>query len=63
MAGQHGEQMIMGIVETLGGCERIVKSTVPQSYSRHTSRFLRHAPRSLARSFARSLARSLTRSL
>jgi len=36
----HGEQMIMGAVEAIGGCERIVKTTVPVSYSRHTSRFL-----------------------
>ncbi len=31
----------MGTVEAIGGCERIVKTTVPASYSRHTSRFLR----------------------
>ena len=38
---QHAEQMLMGVVEALGGCERIVRTTVPSSYSRHTSRVLR----------------------
>lgn len=37
---QHAEMLLLGIVETIGGCERIVRTTVPRSYSRHTSRFL-----------------------
>jgi len=37
---QHAEQMLTGVLEALGGCERIVRTTVPRSYSRHTSRFL-----------------------
>jgi ion channel-forming bestrophin family protein len=36
----QAETMLMGMVEAIGGCERIVKTTVPESYSRHTSRFL-----------------------
>jgi ion channel-forming bestrophin family protein len=36
----QAETMLMGVVEAIGGCERIVKTTVPVSYSRHTSRFL-----------------------
>ncbi len=38
---QQAETMLMGMVEAIGGCERIVKTTVPVPYSRHTSRFLR----------------------
>ena len=38
---QHGEFLLMGLMEAIGGCERIVRTTVPASYSRHTSRFLR----------------------
>jgi predicted membrane chloride channel (bestrophin family) len=33
--------MLLHVVEAIGGCERIVKTTVPISYSRHTSRFVR----------------------
>jgi hypothetical protein len=37
---QHIEHMLTGLTETIGMAERIVKTTVPLSYSRHTSRFL-----------------------
>eukprot|EP00291_Cryptomonas_curvata_P027389 CAMPEP_0172207644 /NCGR_PEP_ID=MMETSP1050-20130122/33963_1 /TAXON_ID=233186 /ORGANISM="Cryptomonas curvata, Strain CCAP979/52" /LENGTH=462 /DNA_ID=CAMNT_0012887011 /DNA_START=234 /DNA_END=1619 /DNA_ORIENTATION=+ len=36
----QAETMLMGMVEAIGGCERIVQTSVPVSYSRHTSRFL-----------------------
>ena len=36
----HMELMISDYANVYGACERIIKSAVPQSYSRHTSRML-----------------------
>ena len=37
---KHMELMISDYANVYGACERIIKSAVPQSYSRHTSRML-----------------------
>jgi len=37
---KHGEEQLQIISNCYGACERIVRSNVPASYSRHTSRFL-----------------------
>uniref|UniRef100_A0A7S4PQ23 Uncharacterized protein n=1 Tax=Guillardia theta TaxID=55529 RepID=A0A7S4PQ23_GUITH len=36
----HAEECLTEFSNVMGACERIVKSSVPTSYSRHTSRFL-----------------------
>lgn len=36
----HVEHMLLSLAEGVGSAERIVKTSVPLSYSRHTSRFL-----------------------
>jgi predicted membrane chloride channel (bestrophin family) len=34
------EEHVLALEKALGGCERILRTPVPTSYTRHTSRFL-----------------------